>query len=340
MKLTAYNQVELFEILRPDWNDLLHRSAADGIFSTWEWQSTWWRVYHPGQLWVVACRDEVGYLVGLAPWFIEEHREQGYVVRSIGCVEVTDYLDLIIDKDYVEPVLSCFAAFLFEHQLEFDLVDLCNLPEASPVHTLFPVILSQRQFEVKVSEQEVCPVIHLPSTWDDYLDLLDKKQRHEIRRKLRRTEGAVEKIDWYVVGDRHNLGEETDRFLSLMAASHSQKASFLQDEKNLDFFRVMVPVAYKQGWLQMSFITIGGQAAATYLNFVYRNQVLVYNSGLLPDQYGHLSPGIVLLAYNIRYAIEAGYTLFDFLRGNEVYKYRMGAIDTRVYMLRARFQMD
>ncbi|MDL1883917.1 GNAT family N-acetyltransferase, partial [Anaerolineae bacterium CFX8] len=75
--------------------------------------------------------------------------------------------------------------------------------------------------------------------------------------------------------------------------------------------------------------------AATYLNFVYNRHVLVYNSGLLPGEYGHLSPGIVLLAYNIRHAIENNAVVFDFLRGNEVYKYRMGAQDTRVFMLRA-----
>ena len=267
---------------------------------------------------------------------LENHSEQGRVVRSIGCVEVTDYLDLIIDRDHVDFVLNCFASFLAESRSEFDVIDLCNLPESSPIYNRFPGVLSAFQFDVKVSEQEVCPVIVLPATWDEYLDSLDKKQRHEIRRKIRRAEGAVEDVAWYFVNSSHDLNEETERFLSLMALSHSQKAVFLQDIQNVDFFRKMVPIIFRNGWLQMSFMTIGGQASAAYLNFVYGNQVLVYNSGLMPDQYGHLSPGIVLLAYNIQYAIEAGFSVFDFLRGNEVYKYRMGAVDTKVYMLRAR----
>jgi CelD/BcsL family acetyltransferase involved in cellulose biosynthesis len=336
VKLTVYDQVDLFEMLQPEWNELLRRSASDRIFSTWEWQSTWWDAYHPGKLWVIVCRDEGDRLLGIAPWFVEYHPEQGRVVRSIGCIEVTDYLDLIIDKDHVDTVLNCFAVFLVSHRSDFDVIDLCNLPETSPIYTRFPAVLSQYQFDVKVSEQEVCPVIVLPTTWDNYLDSLDKKQRHEIRRKIRRVEGAVENVGWYIVGASHDLNREIERFLSLMAASHSQKAVFLQDSQNVDFFKKMVPIVYQNGWLQMSFITIGGQASAAYLNFVYGNQVLVYNSGLLPDQYGHLSPGIVLLAYNIQHAIEAGYSVFDFLRGNEVYKYRMGAEDTKVYMLRAR----
>jgi CelD/BcsL family acetyltransferase involved in cellulose biosynthesis len=110
----------------------------------------------------------------------------------------------------------------------------------------------------------------------------------------------------------------------------------LQDRQNVDFFKKIVPLAYENGWLQMSFMVVGGRAVAAYLNFLYEGRVLVYNSGLMPDQYGHLSPGIVLLAFSIRHAIELKYRFFDFLRGNEIYKYRMGGKDTRVYMLRAQ----
>jgi CelD/BcsL family acetyltransferase involved in cellulose biosynthesis len=335
VRLTAYDQLELFEHLKPEWNELLNRSTANRVFSTWEWQSTWWDAYRPGQLWVIECRDETGKLMGLAPWFIQDHPDYGRVVRSIGCVEVTDYLDIIIDKDHVEEVLFCLAHFLNENRNQFEVIDLCNLPETSPGYMRFPAILTQYGFHVTVSQQEVCPVIELPSSWDAYLETLDKKQRHEIRRKIRRAEGATEAVDWYIVGSDHPLEVEIDKFLDLMAASHSEKASFLQAPQNVDFFRRIVPITYQRNWLQMSFLTIGGVPAAAYLNFVYNDQVLVYNSGLRPDQYGHLSPGIVLLAYNIRFAIENGYKVFDFLRGNEIYKYRMGAQDTRVFMLRA-----
>lgn len=336
VQLTAYSQDTLFAELRSEWNDLLRRSASDRIFSAWEWQSTWWDAYQPGQLWVVACRDEGGRLIGLAPWFIENHTTLGRVVRSIGCVEVTDYLDVIVDNNHIEPVLHCLAGFLMEHRQQYDLVDLCNLPETSTGYLHFPDILRDHGFDVTIKQQEVCPVIELPDTWDGYLETLDKKQRHEIRRKLRRAEAEAGVLDWYIVGETHNLAEESERFLKLMSASHQDKAGFLEDPQNAVFFQKMVPVIYENGWLQLSFLRINGKAAATYLNFVYNGHVLVYNSGLLPGEYGHLSPGIVLLAYNIRHAIESGCAVFDFLRGNETYKYRMGGQDTPVFMLQAR----
>lgn len=333
MQITIYEHKTVFEELQREWNELLHRSASDRLFSTWEWQSTWWETYQPGQLWVIACRDDDGRLVGLAPWFIEQNPAHGRVVRSIGCVEVTDYLDIIIDTGYIEPVLNDLAHYVSDCRGMFDVIDLCNLPEDSPVYLHFPDILTQHGFAVTVKQQEVCPVIKLPGDWDVYLDSLDKKNRHELRRKLRRADAG--EVSWYIVGPSHQLDEEVERFLTLMAASHQEKADFLQNPQNLEFFRRIAPVAYQNGWLQLNFLTINGQAAATYLNFVYNRHVLVYNSGLLPGEYGHLSPGIVLLAYNIRHAIENNAAVFDFLRGNEVYKYRMGAQDTRVFMLRA-----
>jgi CelD/BcsL family acetyltransferase involved in cellulose biosynthesis len=91
----------------------------------------------------------------------------------------------------------------------------------------------------------------------------------------------------------------------------------------------------KRGWLQLNFLVVNDTPVATYLNFDYNDHILVYNSGLDPAEYGHLSPGIVLLAYTIEHAIELKRDVFDFLRGDEQYKYRMGGTDTSVMNLRA-----
>ena len=120
-----------------------------------------------------------------------------------------------------------------------------------------------------------------------------------------------------------------------MAASHPDKARFLEDPQNMTFFRAIVPIVAACGWLQLSFLTVNDEPAAAYLCFDYDNRILVYNSGLVPQTFAHLSPGIVLLAYLIRHAIDSGRSAFDFLRGNEEYKYRMGGHDHPVMLLEA-----
>lgn len=333
MEITAYRDVSAFAELKPDWNTLLARAPMNRVFYTWEWQSTWWGAYEPGELWILACRDQ-GVTKGIAPLFISE-TERGRSVQIIGCVDVTDYLDFIVDRSQLEAVYDAFAEFLAAHRDHYDILDFCNIPKDSPTQELLPAALDRRGFSTAVEQQEVCPVIELPDDWSSYLSLLDKKQRHEVRRKIRRIQGGAQSIAWYIVNGHHDLNEEVTQFVRLMAASDPEKERFLQDERNLSFFQSMAPLLQARGWLQLNFLTVNEERAAAYINFVYDNRVMVYNSGLAHEDYGDLSPGIVLLAYNIRHAIEQGYAYYDFLRGDEPYKYRMGGRETAVMNIRA-----
>ncbi len=337
MNLTLHTSANALDGLKPVWNDLVQRSTANTPFSTWEWQTAWWAAYHPGSLWIVTCENDAGKLVGAAPCFIEEADSGKRTLRFIGHVDVTDYMNLIVDTDEQEVVYQQLAAYLCEqHDTAFDAIGLANIPEDSPTYTHFPDVLREQGFEVNFEENDVAPLIHLPQSYDAYLkDILDSKQRKEAKRKMRRAEGGEYEVAWYIVGPNHDLAEESERFLKLMASADAEKAEFLQNEQHVDFFNRIVPLANDAGWLQLMFLTIDGTACAAYFNFDYNNRIYVYNSGLDPDNYGALSPGIVLTQYAIQHAIEQGRAVFDFLRGNETYKYLMGGSDTHVYQLNA-----
>ena len=333
MEITAYKDAAAFDELVHEWNALLGRAPTDCVFYTWEWHKTWWNAYQPGELLILTCRNN-DKLVGIAPLFITESA-RGKSTQIIGCVDVTDYLDFIIDRDHVHTTLAAFAEFLYDQRASIGLLDLCNIPADSPTRQLLPGLLAERGFAVEVEQQEVCPVISLPGDWRSYLASLDKKQRHEVRRKIRRIQGSEREVDWYIVNGQHDLSGEIDTFVRLMAASDPEKERFLQDAGNQRFFRAIVPLMQERGWLQLNFLTVDEAPAASYINFLYGDRVMVYNSGHAHQTYGDLSPGIVLLAYNIRHAIEQGYQYYDFLRGDEAYKYRMGGRDTAVMNIRA-----
>jgi CelD/BcsL family acetyltransferase involved in cellulose biosynthesis len=97
----------------------------------------------------------------------------------------------------------------------------------------------------------------------------------------------------------------------------------------------IVQAAYKAGWLQLAFIEVNGKKAAGYLNFDYMNHIWVYNSGL-DFRFSELSPGWVLLGNLLEWANEHQRKYFDFMRGDEEYKYRFGAVDRRVMRLLVR----
>lgn len=331
MQRTVYRNDEGFHALRNEWNRLLQRSAYDTLFLTWEWQTTWWENLGRGELCLIAWHEADGSLVGIAPLFLERVNGQP-TFAIVGCHEVSDYLNLIIAPDHEEAVCSDLAAWLDGPESpDWELAHLCSLPEISPVHRRLAGFMRQRGYFVQIEEEDVCPVIPLPATWEDYLAGLNKHQRHEVRRKMRHIQQDADHR-WYIVGDEHDLQSEMDRYIELHQKSAQEKEAFM-DEAMKRFFHRMAEAMQAAGWLQLAFIEVNGTRAATMLNFDYGDRILVYNSGYDPSVYGPLSPGIVLLTYCIQHAIAAGRQWFDFLQGDEAYKYRFGGEETKVYRM-------
>ncbi|MDQ7024545.1 MAG: GNAT family N-acetyltransferase [Anaerolineae bacterium] len=337
MNIHSFTNTDAFSVLEQEWNMLLSCSITNYPFSTYEWHKLWWEAYEPGDLWVMTFRTNDNRLVGIASFFIETKESGERAVHFVGCEDVTDYLDLLVEAEFATEVYQGLADTLYDNRDKFDVLDLCNIPAESPTRTLLPDLLAQKGFEgVETIVQEVCPIVPLPESFDEYLTMLGKKQGKEVKRKLRRAKAQGDAVNWYIVDEQQDINAEVDKFLALMAASHPEKAQFLQDENHVKFFKSIVPAAYKAGWLQLNFLEVAGEAVAAYVNFDYDNRILVYNSGLDPSKAAALSPGIVLLSYNIEHAIEHNRTTFDFLRGDEQYKYRMGGQTTEVYNLLAK----
>ncbi len=332
MRVEIYTETEGFTILAREWNELLTRSASDTLFLTWEWQTTWWSCLGQGDLFLIAVRDDEHRLTGLAPLYRVESEKGERQLAVVGCVEVSDYLDLIAAVGHEEALYTAVLDFLeSETTPAWDVAIMCNIPGDSPTFSLMKTMAEERGYQTWLGVQDVCPVIPLPATWDEYLASLDKKQRHEIRRKARRAERQA-RVHWYVVGEEHELAPEVEAFIELHQKSSADKDDFM-DEQMKDFFRALCRTMAQRGWLQLSFIELNGQKAASILCFDYGHDILVYNSGYDPDSYAHLSPGIVLLSYCIEHAIKLGRAHFDFLRGDEEYKYRFGARETKIYRL-------
>lgn len=334
LSVNSYHDIDGFEALTGEWNALLHRCAGDTIFLTLEYQRTWWHHLGEGELLILAVRDDgtEGELVGIAPLFVTAGSRGERVLSVIGCVEVSDYLDLIVARGWEEAVYAALLDYLDSLAISrWTVLDLCNVHQDSPTLAVLPALAEARGGTVSLTTDDVCPVVKLPGTWEEYLQMLDGKQRREIRRKLRRAGGQVE-LDNYIVGPEQDLEAEIEDFLALMAASAPDKADFLTPRMR-DFFFQLARVAYDAGWLQLVFLELEGHKAAAYFNFVYNNRVFVYNSGVDWRAFPKLGLGLVLLAFCIRHAIERGREAFDFMRGDERYKYDFGGQDVEVRRL-------
>lgn len=332
MNVQIFETADCFDALKTEWSALLAHAASNTLFLTPEFQANWWKHFgRDGGLRLAAVRDESSALAGIAPLYAEPADTGGrVVVRLLGGVEVTDYCDLIAARGSEEAVIAAVLDALGARS-DWHTLDLRNVPANSPTRTLIAAQAAARGLTVADRVEEVCPVIALGETFDAYLETLDKKQRHEVRRKMRKAHAEAQ-INWYVVGPQHDLDQALTDFIDLQRKSQHDKDSFMTPAMQV-YFRDLAHVMLAAGWLELSFIEVNGQRAATYFSFAYDNQTLLYNSGYDPQAYAGLSPGIVLLSHLIEHSIEQKRTHFDFLQGNETYKYRMGAVDTHVHML-------
>jgi CelD/BcsL family acetyltransferase involved in cellulose biosynthesis len=339
METIIHTTPDIFEQLQPEWNALLRNSAADTPFLTYEWQKTWndCLCSCEGKLHLLTVRDG-GALLGIAPLFVVPEPDKDgklqRLLRLIGSVDASDYLDLIAARGREREVFGAMLDAL-EQSHTWDVIDLWNVPEASLTRALLPELIAARGWTLLDEKQVVCPIIRLPAQFEDYVQNLDKKERHELRRKIRRAE-ATEGVVWYAITGQdhtHDLDEAAEAFIALMMKSRPDKSDFMTDDMRR-FFHQMIRATHDGGFLHLAFLEVDGVKAATYLSFDYHQKRLVFNSGLETEGFQSLSAGIVLVARIIDEAIQLGYREFDFLRGDEKYKYQLGAKDTWIYHVR------
>jgi CelD/BcsL family acetyltransferase involved in cellulose biosynthesis len=332
MKYTLHK--DFSELDPQEWNNLLSGSVTDTPFLRYEYQQTWWE-HRGGGEWqnpklvlVTAREDEK--LIGIAPLFISEYDGQSALLL-IGSIEVSDYLDLIVRMDdhasFLTGLLDFLSSFLPD---SWSGVDWYNLPDSSPTLAALKAESTQRGWTYLEEMYRPTPRIVLNGDFDEYLGRVEKKQRHEIRRKMRRAEESGRGVRWYI-SDMKEVDAEIDSFLSLM--EHDQgKAGFLHDDMRVQM-RAVICTAHENGWLWLAFLEADNKRIAAALNFDYNNKLWGYNAGVNRD-FMDLSPGWVLLGHVLQWACENKRAEFDFMRGDEEYKYRFGAVNQ--YVMRVK----
>jgi CelD/BcsL family acetyltransferase involved in cellulose biosynthesis len=327
MEFTLQTAFETDPSFAPAWNELAAAGVTNSPFLRHEYLSTWWQTRGGGewpeaQLALITAR-EAGQLVGIAPLFLTGGR-----LMLLGSVEISDLLDLIVAPEKHPAFVAELLAWLDQtYPEDWSVLEWVNLPENSPTLTALKATAAQHGWTYAEEIYQPSPYIPLPGDFDQYLNGIDKKQRHEIRRKMRRAEESGRGVRWYIVTDESRLDTEMDAFLNLMAHD-PEKDAFLTGVMRSQM-KAAVHAAFSAGYLQLAFLEVDGEKACAYLNFDYDNKIWVYNSGL-DRRFMDLSVGWVLLGYLLEWANQQKRAEFDFLRGNEDYKYKFGGLNRHV----------
>ena len=327
MEFKLHNTFEQLEPLASSWNALLETSVTNAPFLRFEYLSTWWSTRGGGE-WntdtelAVITAHENGELLGIAPLFLVTNRDDQPALMLLGSIEISDYLDLIVSSDKHQAFVMGLINWLkSNYEAAWQALDWYNLPEDSPTLSVLKTVSTQYEWDYAETIYQPSPFIPLPGDFETYLSGIDKKQRHEIRRKIRRAEDSNRSVRWYIVADGNKLDSEMDGFLALMAHD-PEKEAFLTGPMR-EQLKNSVHAAFNAGYLQLAFLEVDGEKACAYLNFDYDNKIWVYNSGL-DRRFMDLSVGWVLLGYLLEWANDHKRVEFDFLRGDEDYKYKFG----------------
>lgn len=327
MELTLHTSFP--EELHNEWNALLDDSISHVPFLRFEYLRTWWQ-HRGGGEWpqaelVLVTAREKNQLVGIAPLFFTPDHAGSPALMLLGSIEISDYLDLIVRPADLDKFLDQLLPFLLQSNLPaWQVLDLYNLLDSSPTLPALETAAAKHGLVFSQTRLQHSPYIPLPGDWESYLASIDKKQRHEIRRKMRRAESADVPARWYIVEDEATLDGEIDAFLAMMEQDPDKQAFLTLEMRRM--LRDLIRCAFEESCLLMAFMEVGGEKAACYLVFDYLNRLWVYNSGF-DRRFLDYSPGWVLLGYLLQWANEQQRAEFDFMRGDEEYKYRFGAVD-------------
>lgn len=318
IKTESFERLESFFLnkkLNLDWNCL---------FVLPLWLKTWWDTFGDRNTPEILAGYRQGKLIGVAPLRIQDK-----TARFIGGENVCDYQDMIVASNQYHEFFKTILIHLKTKGIRS--LELGTLRPDSASLTLLPKLAEQMGYTVENHQVALSYEIGLPRTWESYLFMLNGKQRHEVRRKMRRLDEAGH-VQFRILERPDEISEAMDTFFSLFKASRPDKSEFLTEEM-MSFFRLLAQKMAQQKFLRMSFLDIDQVPAAGVMCFDYNNSIFLYNNGYNP-QFSHLSPGFLSKVYSIRDSIEQGRLRYDLLKGDEGYKKRLGSTPVPLYHLK------
>lgn len=321
------------------WNIL----AGDNPFLGWEWLECWWRHYGSSQpdgrrsLLLLAVRDSIGRMVGLAPWYLDYSLLDGWAIRFLGSGEVcSEYPTVLCESGYQDAVAEVLSRWLLvESPIHWNVLDFSAVAVDDPFLASFVGQLEQRGCKVLREAAASCWRVELPGCWEEYLRSISKSRRQKTRQLHRRLLESGAALVHPVKTEA-----ELETGFSILRDLHQSRRNSLGEPgcfvspRFVAFHKETCRRLLGHAQLRLNWVSIGDVPAAVEYCLEAGDTVFLYQSGIAPEM-ADKRPGWLSLTNSIRTAISDGYRYFDFLRGDEPHKASLGAkpramVDIRV----------
>jgi Tfp pilus assembly protein PilF/CelD/BcsL family acetyltransferase involved in cellulose biosynthesis len=333
MKIILINESKNFEQLRRNWNAVYKADTLAQFFLSWVWLSGWFQIVSDPWLVLAAQPDDDSAYVAFFPLILTKEQNndgQIYPKLCMGGNRMADYTGLICIPGYEEPVIAAFADYI-ENQLNWSTFHLENILDTDPRMALLIDRFSGDNFDrqkLKISNQDgidnyICPYLSLPETWEQYLQgVLSLKMRRNVKRFMRTVENSDEFRITQTTAD--NLEQHIQILIDLWQARwHNKKGD--QCQQIIGFLGRILRHCCDNNCLYFPVLWQGDLPVGAIACWIdsEKKSILFYITAR-DDRFNNPAPGIILNAYGIKYAIENGFKTYEFLRGNEPYKFSFG----------------
>ena len=317
-----------FSALGETWRRALENCARPDLFLTFGWFRSWWEHLGRGAELSVYVLEDDGECrgVGMAPLM-----NRGGSLHFLASHEVSDYCDFLFPEGREEEFHRTWLSDVADNRPEITRIELMNLRAASPTLRILPEAAGGCGFTCRSVPAEEVPILRLPGSYQEYLAGLKRKHRHELRRKLRRSEKLpgvrLETID--IPGD---IPSALIQFIEMHRTVHRDKDRFWETPGIPEFFQAVLRHLVERNLADILVLYSEDAPIASLIVGRYDRTEYFYNVAYAPA-YAAASPGYYVFDQAIRRAISSGRDEVDFLRGGEKYKFEFGAESGRIFNL-------
>ncbi len=330
VRITVCRSWKQLEERTSAWEGILRENPSLSIFSTPEWLGSWWKAFGSNkQMMALAFSTESGAPVGLAPFYLGY--SQSPIFGRLGSLRLigdgsgdSDNLDLIIRPGIEGPCVQAFLRWLANRQ-DWDVCSLNTLPEDSAAgrHLMHEIKAAKWPFVLGN-----CPnsTIHLPATWQLYLESVSPDFRPLLTRYPRR------------LAQRYNVRirrcekpDDIPRGLEILFSLHTKRWNMANQPGSFDsqerrqFYVQLAESFLEKDWLELWLLELNGTAAAAQFCFRFGDTVYILQEGFDPG-FAADKVGYALRAAMLQHFIAAGTKRYDFLGGLATHKQKWGAV--------------
>lgn len=344
MNIEIIDRIEVFEAIRTNWEDIYDRDPQAQFFISWVWISKTIAEYNQSKTpWLILAAKSSSNssdYVGFFPLTIEtnDNEQGGFFFNQLSPIGVTDaeYPGLLCLPEYEAETVSCLANYL-QQQDSWSILEMSNIPQANKRLSLLLSNFDAASFNTKEQSPDsyqnpldtvknnIIPYLTLPDSWELYLqDTVSSNTRQKIRRFLRKIENSAE------FGITNVNGENLERHIEIITGfwrtSWESRKGVKECNLILRSMALELRQLFEHNCLHLPVLWQQGKPLGAIANLVDVNKkTILFLVGGRDETFKKFPSGFVLHADAIRDAIENGFKTYDFLMGNEAYKYSFGA---------------